>query len=420
MTGALLLLEAAGPEAGHLAAAAAAAGLAVHAVTQPADYTTYPAVLRHRLAGHLLTDFSRPAQAVTDITAYGRHIGAVAALTSNEYLTVILAQVCAALRLPGNDPTRITAARNKLVMHQTLAAAGVTTPATQPVSDLAGLHDAAGALRPPWVIKPADGAGSAGITVVREHADLVPGWHTARAARSPYRPGPVGDVLLQQHVPGVEYSVESIAHAGTITHLCLTAKAVTGARHRVETGHRLPADLPAPLTATVLAQVSRAMHATGIRAGAAHTEIIVNPGTGACTVLEVAARLGAGHIGTLIGHALGIDVPAALIDIARSHRPRLTPTRHRYAAVRFVTSPADGRLQAVHDLPTVGPDLPEANLRAAPGATVRIPTANRDRIGYFIVTGDHGADVDDHAQRLLDQVRVTIDPHPVTATAAAR
>ncbi|MCX4598398.1 ATP-grasp domain-containing protein [Streptomyces sp. NBC_01549] len=407
----VLLLEAAGPESEQLARTAAASGHRVHAVTDAATLTTYSGELRRLLAGCLVTDFTQPGQALADITGYGRRIGVQALLTVNEYLTDLAARACAALGLPGNDPERAPAARNKAVMAAAFEAGHVTAPRTTIVSDLGELRalDAAGAVAFPCVVKPADGAGSAGVTVVTGHEGLEPAWHAARAARTIYGMPRDECTLVQEHVCGREFSVESITQHGVTTHLCITRKHTTGGIHRVELGHALPARLPAVAERALLDQADRAIAAVGVRNGATHTELVLGP-DGRCTVLEIGARLGAGHIGVLIQHALGIDPWRTLWDIALGHPATLAPASGGYATVRFLTTPHPGRLVSVTGLPEVTATIPAVRVRAVEGADVGPVTSNRGRLGHVIVTGHDPRTVDTQADRILRQITITVAP----------
>lgn len=184
----------------------------------------------------------------------------------------------------------------------------VTTPRTTIVADLRelwALH-AAGAVGFPCVVKPADGAGSAGVTVVTGPEELEPAWHAARAASVMYGMPCDERILVQEHVLGREFSVESVTQHEVTTHLCITRKHTTDGIHRVELGHALPACLPAAAERALLEEAGRAIAAVGVRNGATRTELALGP-DGRCTVLEIGARLGAGHIGVLMQHALGID-----------------------------------------------------------------------------------------------------------------
>jgi len=260
----VMVLEAAGPEAGALVAAAIANGYEVHAVTQPDYFLGYGPDLRSVLAGHLLTDFTRPATALSQIIAYGRQVGAHGALTTNEYLTPLLALACEALGLPGNDPTLAPASRDKAVMHAAFVEHGVATPRTRVVrhQDLRSMVTA-DEIAFPAVIKPATGAGSAGVTVVHTHDRCMEAWREAQAVTDMY--GSRGEplVLVQDYITGTEYSVESFTQYGTTTHVGVTKKIVTSGSYRVELGHSLPTHLPLAVEQKIHAQTERAITAVG-------------------------------------------------------------------------------------------------------------------------------------------------------------
>ncbi|WP_406122353.1 hypothetical protein [Streptomyces canus] len=179
----------------------------------------------------------------------------------------------------------------------------------------------------------------------------------------------------------------------------------------METGHSLPAHLPPAVEAAVYREVNLAIEAVGIQHGASHTEVIVDE-RGRCTVIEIAARLAAGHIGLLIQHALGMDVFTALLDVALGHPAALAPTAGGYAAVRFITSPHAGRLTSVTGLPTTGPGVPFVRWRTPTGAPVHAAGANAHRLGAFVVTGPDPAEVQERADRMCRQVRLHVEPPP--------
>jgi biotin carboxylase len=161
--------------------------------------------------------------------------------------------------------------------------------------------------------------------------------------------------------------------------------------------------------AAVYREVDAAIGGVGIRHGASHTEVIVGE-DGQCTVIEIAARLAAGQVGVLLQHALGVDVWAALLDIALGRPAALTPTARGHATVRFLTSPRAGRLSSVCGLPTVGPGVPFVRWRAAIGGTVQEPDANGHRLGSFVVTGSGATEVEERADALLRRVSICVEP----------
>ncbi|MEU4729555.1 ATP-grasp domain-containing protein [Streptomyces sp. NPDC023588] len=409
----VLLLEAAGPESGHLARTAAASGHPVHAVTTTEALTGYSPTLRGLLGGTLTTDLGNPQQALADTVSYARRINAAAVLTTNEYLTPLAAHTCALLDLPGNDPVRAHAARDKAAMADAFTAAGVTAPRTHTIATPAMFRTRF--LRPgmrlPVIVKPADAAGSQGVTVLARLQDADTAWQTAHTAPGMYATTAGRTVLLQQYIPGREYSVESFTQHGRTTHLTITTKTTTRGTHRVELAHTLPTQLPPAVEQAMHREVTRAVRAVGIRNGASHTEVIVTP-TGRPYVIETAARIGAGHIGELLHHALGINPWTALLDIALGRPARLTPARRHHATVRFLTSPAAGRLTSVTGLPTPGPDTPLVRLRARPGDPVGPAHTNAGRLGSFIVVTPDARTTQARVAQLLDDIDIHVEPQP--------
>ncbi len=270
-----------------------------------------------------------------------------------------------------------------------------------------------GDLRPDWTVRSLAWAGSTGVTVVHDPAGVAAAWRAAYAPRGMYGMPLDQRVLVQDYVEGTEYSVESLTQHGSTTHLCATRKAVTTGNHRAEIGHSLPALLPPQIERAMHQEVERAITAVGIRNGASHTEVMLTP-DGGCTVIEIGARLGAGQIGFLIQHALGIDPWKALLDAAFGRSANLIPARHEHATVRFLTSPRAGRLASVTGLPPTGPGVPAVQLRTAIGDVVHEARANRGRLGHFIVTGPDADTVDHHAKLLLAQITIEVVPEPPT------
>ncbi|MER6132116.1 ATP-grasp domain-containing protein [Streptomyces sp. NPDC001815] len=422
MTTRVLILEAGGPESRAIVQTAVRSGYQVHAATTSPIHATYGAELKALLSGCLLTDFDRPDQALRDIVAHVRNQDVNAVFTTNEYLTELLAHVCADLGLPGNDPALAAAARDKAAMYGAFTAAGVTTPYSRLVSSEDELRAlcAAGSIAFPCVIKPVDGAGSAGVTVLANSAQVPAAWRAAHASHGMYGTSCDAHVLVQDYVVGAEYSVESITQRSITTHLCITEKAVTSGAHRVETGHSLPAALPPIAEQNVHREVEKAIAAVGIRNGASHTEVIVGT-DGRCTVIEIGARIGAGQIGFLIQYALGIDPWAACLDTAMGRAADLTPTSNGYATVRFLTSPHRGRIAAMTGLPERGPRVPIVRMRAETGQAVCRAERNATRLGSFVVVGPNRDTVSPYADHLLAQIRIEVEPvEPTDSHATSR
>jgi hypothetical protein len=78
--------------------------------------------------------------------------------------------------------------------------------------------------------------------------------------------------------------------------------------------------------------------------------------------------------------------------------------------VRFLTAPHPGRLAAVTGLPNRSPQVPIVRVRKAVGETVNGARDNKGRITSFVVVGQDQRSVDHHADHLVAQVRIEVEP----------
>lgn len=411
----LLVLGLGGPDPTALVTAAAAAGHTVHCLTTDAHGPSADPVWQS-VAVHHIVDFASDdiEHAVVDY-ATGNGIDGV--VTLNEYLTPLAARVTTKLGLPGNDATLADAPRDKAVMARQFAAHDVLAPRTVVLDTMAELlHVVPDRMPLPVVVKPVANAGSNGVTVVTDPADLPEAFAAARAQGGETAPMGIAlddRVLVQEYVEGREYSVESVTQHGHSAHLCITRKITSPGAHRVEIGHSLPTRLDPRVRRRILDQTTLTLAALGVTNSVSHTEVIVTA-TGDCRVIEAAARIGAGRIGVLVHLALGIDMPLASVDLALGNPVSIAPRHARHAVSRLFVAPAAGRLTEIRHLPDPGDDVHLVQLTRPIGGPVAGPQSNKGRVGHFIVHGTQDEQVNRRADELLARVRVSVDRSEAT------
>ncbi|MFC8918081.1 ATP-grasp domain-containing protein [Streptomyces sp. NPDC057116] len=409
----VLLLEAWVAAGEDLLRAAAALGVEAYVATHEDVHAThYGPELTELITGVAFTDFGDTAAALDDLTAFcrARRIDGVVACW--EFLSPVATLLAARLGLPGHDPDRAAACRNKRLMAEVFAAHGVPAPRTVTATDhrtLARRAEAAG-IGFPLVVKPAENAASIGVTVVTS-AEGLPA--AARLAGSETHKSSHGipldtTLLAQEYVDGDEFSVETVLTRGEVHHLAVTEKFTTRDASRAETGHTVPARLPADVRAAVLTAASRAVTALGLRDGVAHTEVKVD-GRGRPYVIEVGARPPGDGIMRLVAEATGIDQARAYLMTALGERPDLTPRHERAAAVRFLTAPHAGTLTRVEGLPR-GDHVVSTGLLKRPGDPVGDPRDNLQRIGHLMVRADNAPAASKAADEALNAITVEVSP----------
>jgi biotin carboxylase len=213
-------------------------------------------------------------------------------------------------------------------------------------------------------------------------------------------------VLVQEYVGGAEFSVESVVSGGRVHHLTVTQKITTQDSHRAELGHTVPAELPADVRTRVLATVTSALEALGLRDGLGHTEVKVAE-DGLPRVIEVGARPPGDHIMKLVKLALGIDEALAYLSVAMGDEPDVRPTRARAAAIRFLTPPRDGVFLGLHGLPE-GDHVASCEVYVEPGTRCGTARDNVGRLGHVILVADTTAEVNALADTVMAGITVEL------------
>ncbi|MDQ1739895.1 MAG: hypothetical protein QOE53_1547, partial [Pseudonocardiales bacterium] len=180
-----------------------------------ADRVVPAATLRRWGAELVVLDTNDPAAVLHGASQAAASRQIVGVLPGFEFYVPVAAQLAAHLGLPGLEPAAGQRVRDKHLMRRALAAAGIAGPRFRLVSDTSELEAAAAQVGYPLVVKPTRSAGSVGVSL----ACCLDEVRIAYAAIA-YEPtldlgtrlGP--DVLLEEFVPGPEFSVEGFVQHG--------------------------------------------------------------------------------------------------------------------------------------------------------------------------------------------------------------
>jgi glutathione synthase/RimK-type ligase-like ATP-grasp enzyme len=319
-----------------------------------------------------------------------------------EYAQVAVAEVAAALGLPGNPPETVRRVRAKDACRAALAAAGFAQPRFRLCTDAGGAAEFLAATRGPWVVKPRDAMGSLGVSRVDGPDDLP----RALAALPDQ-----ASFLVEEFVTGPEYSVEGVFLGGRPQVLAITEKQVLPPPTFVEAGHVLPAPLPEDTAQEIERTVEAALLELGLRHGLFHVELWL---TATGVVLgEVHSRPGGDWIHLLLGHAIpGLELFGLVYDDALGRAPVRPQRPSRAAAALFLTAPrgvltgVDGWEQAV-----AHPAVLHADLSVRPGDTVGPVRESLDRLGVVVAGADDPATARELTAGLAASVQFHTDPH---------
>ncbi|MEU3660331.1 ATP-grasp domain-containing protein [Streptomyces sp. NPDC032940] len=292
-----------------------------------------------------------------------------AVVSVTEHGLLPAAVLSARLGTPGTPPDVVRATRDKRLMREVLRAkAPHLTVAHADARDVERVT-ALLADRGKAVVKPADGTGSAGVTVIRTPDEL------------PSPPGH-GAFVVEEFADGDEYSVESFSTDGRHDIIAVAEKGTDGF---VEVSHLMPPLLPPHRAELIERAVRELLDALGLENGPAHTEVKLSGDT--VKVIETHNRPGGGSIADLVTIVTGVDWRAAALGWPLGVRPAATKPHAAAAATVFFTAPP-GRIGRVLDAP---PDLPGVTVEywhidASPGDMVGELRSSADRLGMAVLS----------------------------------
>jgi biotin carboxylase len=263
------------------------------------------------------------------------------------------AAMAEALGLVCHSPQTITWVHDKHAMRRRLSEVGLDDTPVAQITDSAALQDFVAAHGTPCVVKPAQGAGSCGVSVVRSLGDAEAAFE--RASRN-FEVVPDAGVIVERFHEGPQFSVEAFSEDCDHEILAIIHK-YSDPVSFVELGHVVPAELSPQQTESVHTYVRGLLTALSIRYGATHTELVLT--AAGPRVIETHVRLGGDEIPYLVHDVTGVDVVDCVVRqtlgesvLAGIRRKLADPAADRRPeAIWFAAPRARGKLTALDGLP---------------------------------------------------------------------
>ncbi|WDZ87408.1 ATP-grasp domain-containing protein [Micromonospora cathayae] len=325
-----------------------------------------------------------------------------------EYTVTAAARLAERLGRPGGGPTAAATFTDKHRMRRLAADHGLPNPAYALVSTPAEAEAFARRVGGPCVLKPTRRAGSLGVQLIDDPADIAAAWTaTACPDGAPEQVAAPTGVLVEARLTGPEHSVELLLAEGEVLFGNVTGKRVLPGRHPVETGHTVPAALPDPARRELLDAAARLAAAAGFRTGVLHSEWIVVDGVP--TLVECAARLPGDLIAALIAVAYEVSFVEAYLRVLAGERPTLPDRATGAAAVEFLLAPP-GTVTAVEDVRQArrSPGVLDLSVDVAVGDRVVPVVSSGQRSGHVLTWGADPAEAERNARTAAARVRFTV------------
>jgi biotin carboxylase len=337
--------------------------------------TEEPSALeRENPEGLLTLDFRDPAGCARRAVSFAERFPVGAVVGVDEETAVAAAAISASLGLPSNPPGAAVAAWHKPTLRRRLEAAGVPSPSHSVFGRDEDPASVASRVRYPCVVKPTFLSGSRGVIRADGPADLERAW--ARLGRLLDDPEVVRrggklarEILIEDFVPGREFSLEGLLRGGELSVLALFDKPdpLDGPFFE-ETIYVTPSRLSESGQRRIREVAAAGARALGLVEGPVHAEL--RQGNAGTFLIEIAAR----SIGGLCARTLRFGTGMSLEEvILRSALGLPIPTLEREkaaAGVLMIPIPRAGVLEEVRGLDRARgvPGIVDVAISAHPGA----------------------------------------------------
>jgi biotin carboxylase len=361
-------------------------------------------------------DFSDVPGTIAALAAAGVEALGMCSMGS-EQAVVPGARLAEALGLPGLPVPAALAATDKVVQRGLYRDHGVPSAGFAPARSLADALAAYDALGPRVIIKPTDGAAQRGVSDVQSRDEVALAVeHALRESRS-------GELIVEEHLSGLEYTVNAFVLGGVFHPVSVTLRELAPAPAvGICVAHRHPCGRSDEEIALIVDVVRRAALAIGIDAAPVYAQ--VRFGADGPRMIECGARLGGGSDAQLAQLVVGVDLMETVLDAAlglldgENLAPRAMPEPHGHS--RFVIPTAPGRIVradegAVRELPGVH----DVGFFHHAGQIAPPLWSASGRLGVLLMTAASDAELDERTTHALAALDVIIEPMEPTAAAAA-
>jgi biotin carboxylase len=347
-----------------------------------------------------------------------------------EFAVETVAAVSEALGLPGNALADVERVRNKLACRQALRARGFHQPA---IALCSSLHEAQAFIADhpngSWIVKPPAAMGSAGVSLVRDMAELEQAISylaesCAALAGNFKQQGIIEKALLHAATvpfliacfqPGEEYSAEGVFVYGQPHVVAATAKLTAGTPHFVEIGHSIPAELDPAVFHKVKETVESALLALNLKWGQFHVEFWID--NGEVVLGEVHVRPGGDFIHYMTQYVTGIELYGVVFDQMLGRQVDMAKYQpQRGAAITFFTPPA-GLVSAISgwEEAIADPHCLIAELNMKVGDHIGPIYSSTDRHAFIVVGGATAQEAKQHRERLTAAIQIQVQEETVSA-----
>lgn len=405
----ILIVEALTSNGMELVKTAKSMGLEVHVATHEDVFETYSSELKKMIDRSVFVDFKNKIDAIEKLVLYGRKFNIGGVISGFEFTSDIVTEVANKLGLKSNDVEKAEYGRNKELMYSAFDSNSIHTGKHRVANSFDELEVVCTEMPLPLIVKPIANSGSCGVFKVSNSDEIMIAWEEIKKFKYEFPHGielPSG-CIVQEYIPGREYSAEVIVQNCLSHVVTLVDKKTSGNGYFAETGHVLPFE-NLEILKKFKDDVNRIATALGVENGIMHVEFKVYDNK--IYIIEAATRMAGDYIPRLLKEARGISLAEMYINVALGQEIRTNELSNRYASIHFLTSLESGIILSINGLENIENDnrVLEINIEKGKGDFIESSHDNLARIGYVIATDDNYASLLEFNDEFTSKIKIEI------------
>ena len=319
--------------------------------------------------------------------AYARELGVSAVMTYGATITLpTVAYIGERLGLPALPYETAELSKSKFLIKDRLAKAGLNTFGSY--FEMSSKDEARDHLFEfPCVVKPSDGSGSKGVSLVMNESELPAALdYASDSAR-------FGRFYCERFIEGEEYSVEAFACRGEVYVYCIVKTTFTRSgenNEAIEYGHRTPSGLGSETEHLIAEEAKKAVLALGVTMGSVNFDVILSKADAKPYIIDCGIRVGQNLLAShLVPLSRGVSVIDNTIRLALDEPVDASPKKNDCVATRLLIYDPGTILEVRDHSELIGRDgILDVILRKGIGEKQGVYKTKSDTCGWVICCGD--------------------------------
>ena len=342
---------------------------------------------------------------VTDKEAclsYAKEIGIDGVLTYGATITLpTVSYIGEKLSLPSLPLETAEISKSKFEIKARLAQAGCNTKG--PFFEMSSPLDAKNhEFIFPCVVKPSDGSGSKGVSIVENSQQL------SEAVKYAYDNARFGKFYTEGFIKGEEYSAETFTYnQKTYVYAIVKTTFLRDKDGNISYGHRAPSGLSEQTQALIEKEVIKAVRALGINMASANFDVIISDQDKKPYIIDCGIRIGQNLIAShIVPLSRGVSVIDSTISLALGEEIDPEPTKNKCIATRLlIYSPGIiSEIKPFDDI--IGKNgVVDVVMRKKVGDRQNIYREKSDTCGWVIAEGKTPDEAEANAERAKNELK---------------